>query len=299
MGKVRWVKFKSYSGVKIAGTKDVPLPTTNLHMDRAYYLTAMLEAPKFGSVQSYDGAGMSGGPLHNIAVYPRNLKQGSLFPLLRRLEIGSASLPLEQLWSALKDQAWFVARDGLLRRTTDGTVVSGREIRNVFSPVNGRVPRRGPKREAAEQWALLFHNLLSHPSTFLAQKEFAIEYLIKSQSSVEELYYRSRDLHGLRAGFGISTRQDLALCVYHSFSVNGPSPAARSLQWTLNQTQHNTGLARFAPLLIWKLGTNRYGRWREARYSRTRIKAYQSGLWPREYFIGKNAIMPKTLGKRP
>lgn len=309
--KVKYISFRGFSGCKIDGTEKVSVPSSDFHMDRAYYLVSTLEAPWFGSVQSYDGAGISGGPLHNIAVYPRNLKvQGSMFPLLRALEKAHAGKPLFDLWAALKDDAgWFVARDGKLRDYETGRVITGREIRNEFTPINGKVPRQGPRWEQAKKWAILFHNLLGSENTFNAQKEFAIEYLINTRKKDERLFYAKMDLNTLRVSDEkkndnfLSLEEDLALSVYHAYSVNGPGPASKVFKRVINRHAPFVRESSFPKDLIWSLGNHKFGRWKYTedgrnRYSRTRLMALRSGLWPRKFFVGNDAIMPLKLPSR-
>lgn len=305
MGDVKWVRYKAYSGLKIKGTELVSLPETDHHMKRAYWLTAMLEAPYWGSVQSYDGAAMSGGPLHNIAVYPRSMKQGSMFPLLRHLEF-CPSEGLDAVWNELREVGWYIARDGKLRDWYTGKVISGRAIRNEFTPTDGKVPRRGNARKQATKWLLLFHNLLSDASTFDAQQDFAISYMIRTRKAEEAQFYQERDLEVLRAGDKTTKTKlamplDFAMCVYHAHSVNAPTPAKSVLLKTLNEisTPYDRPM-EFAKRMIFNLGKKRYGRWRDTadgknRYDRTRYWAKKSGLWPDEYF---DEIMPNNLPPR-
>lgn len=291
---VQWRHYKTYAGCHIGGVYAVPIPAVNLHMDRAFYLTARIEAPLYGAVQSYDGAGMSAGPLHNIAVYPRNKKQGSLFALLRAIEYGSTgSQALENLWAAYEEQGWFVARDGVLRHLKTGKAILGADILRVFTPPYGDVPKTGPLWEQAKKWAVLHHEVFADARTYSAQKEYAIEYLIRTQKSVENGFYKDRSMYTLRvqdikAPTSISLEEDLAMCVYHSHSVNGPVPAATVLKQALSQSKEGV---LFARALLKGLANYQYGNWK-ARYARTRKEAAQSGLWPMSFFTGEAAVMP-------
>lgn len=322
MVRVSWISFHNYSGCRIHGTLKVSPPTDTLHMSRAYYLTAMLEAPKFGSVQSYDGAAMSGGPMHNIAVYPRGLKQGSMFPLLRALEvIEEHSTAIKDLWAAYAQVGWFVARDGKLRNWNTGKEISGKEIRDEFTPLGGKVPRSGAAWKRAKRWALLHHRVFSDPNTFKAQRNFAIDYLLRTQKSYEDAFYvdQGLDTATLRVWTpeeeslfegkkmteavyqnNLTLAEDLAMCMYHAHSVNGPAPARTILRKTLKRFSRGKN---FASLLIWTLGTKKYGRWADTldgknRYDRTRYHAKKSGLWPAKFFSGSSALMPATLPKK-
>lgn len=305
MGDIKWVRYKAFSGLKIKGSEFVARPTSDHHMRRAYWLTAMLEAPYWGSVQSYDGAAMSGGPLHNIAVYPRSMKQGSMFPLLRHLELCPAE-GIGELWDALRDAGWYIARDGKLRDWYTGKIVSGRAIRNEFTPMDGKVPQRGKARTQATKWLMLFHHLLSDAATYEAQQDFAISYMIRTRQAEEQQFYGDRDLETLRVGdkttkMFLAMPLDFAMCVYHAYSVNAPTPAKSVLLKTLNQV--STPFDRpeeFARRLIYNFGKRRYGRWRDTtdgrnRYDRTRYWAKKSGLWPDEFF---EEIMPNNLPPR-
>ena len=286
MTNVTWVKYKEYAGCKIAGTVPVPKPTSNLHMDRAFYLTAMIEAPTYGSVQSYDGAAMSGGPLHNIAVQPRNLEQSSFFALLRHIEINTTHpTELLDLWAAYSAQGWAVTQGAVLKSKKTGKAVTGVEIRNVFTPVNGNVPKEGPQWESAKRWALLHHRLFAASATFDAQKSYAIDWLLRTQKDIENLFYQGRDPRTLT---DLSPEEDLAMCVYHCYSVNAPAPARDELVKTLNESK--TGRP-FAVALLAHLAANTFGNW-EVRYVRTRNAALAAGLWPKNLFAGTGAIFP-------
>ena len=296
---VRRRTYKNYAGCLIPGTADVPLPQTNLHLERAYYLTAMIEAPKYGAVQSYDGAGMSGGPLHNIAVYPANKRQGSMFPLLRAIEYGTrGSAAVETLWRAYAKKSWYVARDGQLRHIRSGVAITGSEIIETFTPPGGTVPPSGPAWDQAVYWATLHHHVFSDPKTFHAQREFAIDYLIYTQKIKESVFYGEMNPLTLRVSDiadsnTLSYAEDLAVCLYHSNSVNAPAPAISVLTTVLKY--HKRGHA-FAGRLIQGLAEHRYGNW-DQRYLRTRTAAIKSDLWPAELFRGPKAIMPQSWGE--
>lgn len=287
---VSWVKFRNYSGCKIAGEQRVPKPETALHMDRAYYLTALIEAPVYGAVQSYDGAAMSAGPLHNIAVLPRTMTQGSLFSLLRAVELTPGHLPpLLDLWQAYRDEGWAVTQDGRLRSNKDGRLISGQEIRNTFTPQDGRVPKQGLFWERAKKWAVLHYRLFSDPKTFDVQKDFAIDYLIRTQRDVEKLFYGDKHPKEIDVKSGdITPEEDLAMSAYHCYSVNAPAPAKRELINTLQQSKRGKP---FAATLLKNLRENTFGNW-EVRYVRTRKFAMRSELWPESFFVGKDALFP-------
>lgn len=285
MTKVRHIQFRDdKAGALIHGSIDVELAhfDVRLHMHRAVFLTAMLESPKWGTVQSYDGAAMSAGLIHNIAVAPRTMAQGSLFALLREIEVsirppdpfGMPGLNdhLEELWSALRDSGFYVAQDGKLRSFDTGSLVAGDDIRATFTPLDGNVPKIGPLWEQARRWALLFHRLFSDRSTFRAQIDFAAKWMAEGRSDLEMSIYRRYGVGG-DSPIGVQAAAlpadiDLAMSVYHSFSVNGPTPAARALEraWPMRDE-------RFARALLHHLGSSDYGRWATHRYQATRRAA--------------------------
>jgi len=316
MANVRWLQFHDYSGCAITGTHPVEVPHTDLHMERAFYLTSMLEAPAYGSVQSYDGAGISGGPQHSIAVLPSSMQQGDLFKLIRHLQVSApASAALQALLNAYAAKGWSVALDGVLRESKTGAKVSAAAIRDTFAPPNGKVPETGPQFEQAKQWALLHSAVFSDPATFPGQRDYSIMNLINTRTGDELLFYKTMNLMTLRVwtvppaadahipdeeyNNHLTLQEDLAMCMYHSHSVNGPSPAAEVLRATL---PHASRGVVFARKLIWGLGTKDYGRWKDTtdgknRYDRTRDAASASGLWPKEFFSGADALMPRDLPK--
>lgn len=303
MVDVTWRKYKSWSGCKIRGTKDYELKPDERdeHMKRALWLTAQVEGGgTFGAINSYDGAGMSAGLEHKIALYPRTMQQASLWPLLREMELHGHCEALEVLWEALWCEArWYVAQDGKLRHRDNGRIISGDEIRDMFTPPGGEVPRSGPNWEQAKEWAIMFHNLFAAEETHAVQINSAIDGLISGHERLEAAAYEktvgSSDLKKLLVGIDIDHENDLAWCVYHSFSVNAPSYARSRLQ-ACDPTSGKT----FPKRIIRILGTSNYGRWHDTvdgsnRYDRTRIYAMRSGFWSNELFEGPDAIMPRNL----
>jgi hypothetical protein len=290
MTNVEWLKFGIYAGCKINGVAAVAKPTTLRHMDRAYYLTALVEAPTYGAVQSYDGAAMSGGPLHNIAVYPHGLTQGSLFQLLSAIEYDQVkSDALLNLWGMYRDQSWGITKgDGILRNLKTSQPVAGQLIRDTFTPLDGHVPQAGPQWEIAKRWALAHHQVFADPATYDSQRKFAIGWLLSTQRAIESTFYKGADPTTLEVGKGISIEEDLAMCIYHSFSVNGPAPARDDLVAALSMSARGASLAK---TLISKIASTGFGNW-ENRYIRTREYALKSGLWPVELFTGAGAIFP-------
>jgi len=283
-----------------------------MHIHRAFWLTCKVETgAKFGMVQAYDGCGMTAGLDQHIAVYPRELSrpddgnalddQGTLWKLLRRMEMvnlmdtgTSAFDPREALWYALAERGWYLAQDGILRWFEHGEAVKGRAIRETFTPHNGTVQTVEQRKQSAG-WALLFHDVFDHPALRRAQIEYGLEHLVKRSKRRRAGYPYPKDITAVRASIDLGSKTDLALCMYHANSVNAPAIANKALHICLSSTT-KSGFARD---LIYTLGTSKYGRWDDdilgGRYQRLRTAAKNSGLWPKELFVGKNAIMPKDL----
>lgn len=309
MSNAEYRMYKGYSGFLVKGTTPVSMalhPDQCPHMERAFHLVAQLEASKWGSVQSYDGAGMSAGPLHNTAINPKNMTQGSLWKLMRKIELmAPACDSVHAVWRRLREANMFVSRVGDLRYYDRGHRVSAEDIRNLFTPPDGKVRAGGPEHEQAEEWALLFHRLFADGATWYAQKEHAIEWMINTRQSGEEAAYPERcDYSNAKVGdrpHEVPPFIDFAMCVYHAFSVNAPGAAGRILDiYVPDKHLKNWSDGIFARALIKGLGKSDYGRWKDNkrgnnRYDRTRAKAIKSGLWPEDYFYGPNALMPENL----
>lgn len=290
----KYVTYKDYSGFKVAGTVDVSLTNHRGagHMDRAFLLTAKLEAPQWGSVQSYDGCGMSAGPMHSVAVLPKTMQQGDLFNLLHRIR--QVCFSASHILLALAAEGWVLTEDGKLRDRRFGKEVSGKDIRNTFTPIDGKVPKSGKDHTAAKVWATLFHSCFSSEDTFAVQQEYGIEYLIRGGIDVELAAYqlfipklKSASVIDKFSGPELPDAVDLAMCVYHSFTPNAPAIALDCLQKTL-KTVRKPDPELFARTLIRTLGLRNYGRWKDvpgasgSRYDSCRVNAIASGLWPEE-----------------
>lgn len=321
MSAPKYVTFQEYAGFRVSGDQPVEPPkgkAATLHMRRAFFLTTQVEAPRWGTVQSYDGAGMSAGPLHCVAVLPNQsgLPQGALWPLVRHIQsvVGLACEPMARLVDALRVGGWVVASDGKLRRSApDAAIVSGEEIRAVFTPPAGKVPPSGTSHEIAKQWAQRFADLFGDPSTFHAQEEHAIAWLSNSHAALEHRVYSalfpfavqypenlrvSVEVEGFEEGL-LPRAVDLAMCVYHAHSVNAPGIAKGCLETVLANTSAES--PHFPGRLVRALGRKKFGKWQDMpgevganRYDRTRLAAMKSGLWPGDYFRA-GGIMPKDL----
>jgi len=309
LSKFDRVTYNKYAGIRAIGSIPVSIKAfkTNFHLQRAAYLATSLESPSWGSIQSYDGAGISAGPFHWIAVYPSTLKQGPLFGIISKIrdslgviyadKNGSPHPEKNVNWkglsSAFSKIGWYLSPDGVLRDSL-GKPIPGDVIRNTFAPVNGLVPQSGQDRASAETWAILFHNLFSDSETYASQITCATQYLVEGQQKLELSTYQTLSKikvmdSSILDDSHLKIDVDLAMCVYHAHSVNAPGIAAECLLFC----QSKLISPNFSKILIQELMRKKYGNW-DKRYVRTRLAAQSSGLWPSEMFVGSDAIMPKV-----
>lgn len=304
-----YVKYKHYSGFQVSGVRPFfPDEVEDSHIERAVWLTAQIETPGgWGSVQNYDGVGMSAGILHNIAVY-RNGNQGDLWKLLWRIKRAVPSLrEMEEFEKRLSDRGWCLRFNGLCGK--NGALVPGVAIVTELSGPKGNVATQSDKTRARE-WAMAFHHLFAHPHTYETQKDFAASWLLNSQSKLEEQAYDTmaptKKGHEDAASMTMRTigeAEDLAMCVYHSFSANAPGIAAQVLREVLDDLNGRDNRLELPSTLIRALGTTRYGRWHDTkdnanRYDRTRIAVLAVARMKRPVFWSAQMVerlMPVDL----
>lgn len=318
---MRRVTFKKYAGVRINGDIPVDIPGDG-HMDRASWLTVMVESGgKFGTVISYDGTGMTAGLHQAIAVYPRELllsddgnnldDQGPLWKLLDRCFQATphiqATVDLKEAFGKIH---WTVV-NGVLRDSDTGRAISGKVIREELTgAANGCMPVRGIDRKQAEMWAALFHTYFSDVNTFSVQEGWGKEKLIKRvertplryasapkwrKKTPQDFFYEDL-VAGVVDHEDLEPEFDLAMSVWLSYTVNAPAIALKVLCRYIPTFQHD-GIEAFSVQLLKALGKAKFGRWgahvKNGRYQRTR--KYAMEIWPKEMFVGKDAIMPASL----
>lgn len=298
MPSIKHVAYKQWAGFVVRGGPPFDRPVkSDVHMHRAVWLASRVEGAAWGTVQSYDGCGISGGLLHHIAVN-RDGTQGSLWRLVQRVfaTAPDASATIRRM---LLDRGWHLAPDASLRTGADH-VVRGPLIVEEFAGPRGLCPPAGPIHDRARKWALAWHDMLAHPGTYAAQVESAISWMTGGQRDTERESYAAflpqrqppSDLARVRSD-ELPAALDLAMCVYHAFSVNAPSLAAQCLRAQRLDVDAET----FARSLVRSLGSQHYGRWHDTadganRYDATRIVAKNSGLWAPELV---DAIAPRDL----
>jgi hypothetical protein len=298
MTSILWRQFKGHSGCLVRGTVPISAPCApKVHLSCAAYLTAQVEAPYFGTVQSFDGAGISAGFLHDILVFPADLSQGSLGIVVYKVALAAMNAG-GVLINELKARGWTLGQDGKFR-DAGGALVSGAALRNWVAPPDGKVPQSGPQWDQAARLALAFHNLFSDPAGFAVQEQCAIKWLVSGNRTAETAVYQHyMNQPNLPSADGVEVSAmppeiHLAMSVYHSFSVNSPKVAADCLArcpLTLSPSD-------FAKALIRELGTHGRDVWHDQpgdgdnRYDRTRAAAWgRSDLFP-----GAADLMPRDL----
>ncbi len=285
---VKYTHYQDKAGFVVRGGPAVQPPTRDLHMARAFYLVSQLEAANWGTVQNYDGAAMSAGPLHVIGVFPANDKQGPLWGMVRSVFESSTTGAVLALRNKLASVGWTVGPDGVLRNSA-GSVVPGNVIVEQLSGPGGVVPPSGPVYDRAEGWAIAFHRAFADPTSYPGQYEGTIDWLLTNFDSEADAYRKyipgapadnARLKEWLRTASmsDVGPYLDLAMSVYHAFSVNAPGKARQILEATLAR---NLDVRAFSKALINALGSSTYGNW-VVRGQRTMLVAARSGLWPPE-----------------
>lgn len=299
------IEFGKYAGVRMLGKTLIEPIDPTWHLDRAEWLIAMVESGgKYGSVHNYDGTGMTAGLHQAIAVLPKSRKQGTLWGLLGTIRSSTVGRSIGLL-EALVD-AGYSLRGGFLVHAGSRELVPFEEIRDQFSgSADGYVPKEGVHRLRAEKWVRLFHNCLSNPVTFPAQRfegkdwcKTQVRRALSASSAyselrVSDLLYDSEPLAGV-TWERIGMARDLALSVFWAYSVNAPTKALKILCRTVDAFDPREESLDFAMALVRRFARSTFGRWhytrRNGRYQRTRLAAMRG--WPVDLFEGADAIMP-------
>lgn len=291
------------------------------HLNTAVFLTAMIESMHWGTVQSYDGCGMSAGPLHSTAVLPNNnFALGPLWGLLQRIgqhDRISSIATYDELMDYLESKGLvFNAMTGIPVSTRTRRAATGYQVSEVLTPpakhVNqtlayGTVGPHGPGHEQAKQFCILFANLFSDPATYLAQIDHSIDWLLKASQAERNLYALAWGTPGVDRYYlsdeNLGPAMSLALAVYHSFSVNAPAVASSTLATVLAVWNrggrgpvydNEENAAALAGYICQAFKRSGYGMWgartegRQSRYEKTRAAASKLGVWDEELI---NAVM--------
>ena len=302
---VRWRRFKNFSGPLVTPDNPVSIKTPVMdasdHWSRAFWLTSMVESGgRAGLVNMYDGCGATCGLHQAIAVLPRSMKaQGSLWKLLWRM---TSVIPLTyyRLSELIAEAGWVLTGNGIVHPSD--APVDPRLIRDTLTPIEGNVPKSGERWEQAAMWGECFSEVFALLPGIEVQMNFGIEHF---HASARRLKHNGQRLSTLIYNAAAHDQYpfllgsvDLAVSMFWSQYVNGPSPARRALWKAYDKTGGPWGgyPTKFAIALIRNLGNNTYGRWDDdipgGRYQRTREHAMK--VWPKGLF-GEDGVMPLDL----
>jgi hypothetical protein len=279
-----------WSGPHLSGSAafDAPLDAAS-HAHRAVWLSSQLEAPSWGSVQGYDGCGMSAGLLHNTAVLPNGGKpvQGRLWSLVDAMHKhpDAANAPaITALMARIAACGWAIAPHGSLVAAGTLKPIAAAAILRELTPPDGAVPQQGAPWKKACDWAALFHEAFAEAATFPAQVAHAADWLAADRRGEEHRVYAlfapGAAFLELRAD-ALPPEIDLAMCIYHAFSVHNPLHARQALALVLQSVDGGDPL-KLAKALVRTIA-NKTPRWRTKRYPRTRAtlkKPAAQALWP-------------------
>jgi len=280
-----------WSGPHIAGLApfEAPLDPSS-HAQRAVWLSSQLEAPSWGSVQGYDGCGMSAGLLHNTAVLPNGGApiQGRLWSLVHAMHkhpSAANARGIEALVARVAACGWAIGQHGALVATGTLKPITAQRILRELTPPDGAVPERGRAWKRAAEWAAAFHEAFAEDATFPAQVAHAADWLAADRRGEEHGVYALFAGDAVRFGdlraSALPPEIDLAMCIYHAFSVHNPAHARQALALVLHGVDGGEPL-KFARALVGALA-NKTPRWKTKRYPRTRLalsKPAARSLWP-------------------
>lgn len=265
MGDPRWVKFRDWSGVGIRGDNRYTCPSPPTPADVVVAASTRPEGGAYDTVVSYDGTAVTwglaqwtftGGRLQHLLAWIYN-QLGSEAPVLKPLQalLTKMGLTMDPAARELKD--------------VQGREISSKDdLRNLFTPVSGVVPKTGPRWELAKSIALVFHQLGKDPVIAKIQIEFFL-----SELHQEEILPRPKlDTRAICYYLGRVTDSDMADKV-----------AARALTWAMWQNapraaeehlQRALGVAPYVgPDSLRRLSgvfaRSRYGFWGNAKAAET------------------------------
>lgn len=217
----KFAKYRSFSGWKVSAGGDPVRCNTSRTMGRVIELTAALEAPNFGVVQSYDGCGVSAGILHHTATFPGKATLGGFWSLLVDIE-HDTGIDL--------DPDLFPSAPVRLKNK----VLDGNGARAYFTGSPAGITAEGNKKIRERIVALA--NLFANPLTYDAQIHAAEKFLATTSvrrlmhGDARSLYFKS-DRGGVVLGSDpvptdfLSYEHLFAYCVAQSFAVNNPKAA--------------------------------------------------------------------------
>lgn len=168
--RAKWVKWKHRHGWVVRDTSESNRWTTEDLPDHLWVIS-QIEGAHRGTIQSYDGAGVSGGIIHHVLVYPRG-GWGTFAELLRDC-LWDENYYSSEIYRALVDDclAQMKALDGEMAEDASfgfaryDRVLSIAEAAELFD------------RKESKELMLAVHRVLKHPYSYEHQIAHAQRYL--------------------------------------------------------------------------------------------------------------------------
>lgn len=258
---VRWSKFGIYSGPAVKGTCLYVLPENPTGFDVIAAATARPEGGSFDIVNMYDGTAVTYG------LFQWTFTSGRLHKLLAETcrcmglaryynEFGCPLIALTRL--TVDDEDLYL--DG--KRVTDFF-----KLRNVCTPLGGKVPRVGKYWDQSKKIALLFSKLGEDPIAQKVQMDFFRNEL-KKEAGLKRPKLGGDRISEYLPTCGWDTPVEGGDCIlvaaqalFWSAWQNAPRQAERCLFSALHGFEmplnSPAGLVRFAR----KIGLSNFGRW--------------------------------------
>lgn len=271
MVDMKMKQFGAHSGVIVQGTKSA-LEWEGFdryaHIDRALLLTLAVEGPKWGTVQTYDGAGISAGLLHHIAAFPANKTLGSFWPLYFQCIEVAPEFALADVKRNARGQVL----------NAHGDALNGDMVRMLFTGSERGYTRQLTPEISARIESI--HRLFADPRTYAIQAEAARDWLWKTTGKypvgiflpVGNIPLRTSQV--LRSSDFPSPEHELAFCVVRACAVNNPRDAKEALDDALK------GDVDDFPRRLYKELREERKNWVN-RISRIATAAGRLGLWPK------------------
>lgn len=222
----KYTRYTDYAGFIARGDVAITASTAfdkSQTLDRAVMIAAELEAGSWGTVQSYDGCGISGGILHNTATFPGKQGLGSLWPLLEKCEAAIG----ERVYAEI------AIKNGI--PTLINNKMTGDDIRFFFTGHgNGKAdapPKVQVTPDVFQQRTARLRTVLSDPRTYPVQIDAARRWVQSTlcqpleQRGLFAKFLRPNSTRlgtTLRATDFKSPDYELAYCVTLAFGVNSP-----------------------------------------------------------------------------
>lgn len=194
--KAKWVRWNGRRGWIVRDRSRSNLWTQE-QLPPHLWVVAQIEGKHRGTVQSYDGAGISGGICHHILRYPRTNSYGSLRMLLRdclydELLWNRDQDVIDRVLDAMFDFDMVMCSDGEFRGNNSLTPISASKVCTMF------------EQKESKELVLAVHELFKHPLTIPLQIHHAQQYLDRNKKDSKDSLARravlsSRDTHCLWA----------------------------------------------------------------------------------------------------